>query len=202
MNCNKTLDVYSDVIDKLEKIELAFEQSILIINNKIDNYYKNNKKICDDIKNIIKEQHNEYKLNILNNIINTIKENRLALKLSTNIDNFLMALQTPQTPPPEYESTIITHFNNIKSTAPDFNQINTVIPLVIPSAPTYNQIMSVNQKLYIPKVTYATNIQSHKQYEKQQNTQNLLDCNEPVYTQSIILPKNDSKKKKNNCIIS
>ena len=210
MNCNelishkKKLDNYhNDIVQKLIKIHFAYEQSMLIINNKIDNYQNqnqnqnsiNNNKIFKDIKDIIKTQYDEFKANILVETIKHVKETKIMKHLPTIV-------KVPTSPPPKYEDTPVINFNNIEPSAPDFSQINNI-------QPSYNQIINSNQKVYVPPITYTTQPIYNKYtlttplnlLEKQTNNKNLL-VNQPIYTRTIISPKNDSKKKKSNCTIS
>ncbi len=163
----------NDIIEKLDKIQLAFEQTTLIINSKIDNYCTDNK-IATDIKSIIKEHHDEYNSNILKEIIKLIKIERL-----TKVPNI------PKTPPPKYEFTPIM----IQPSAPSYEQIN-----IIPSAPTYNQVC------YIPPVTYASQPMYKPVIT---NNKSLLDKESTYTTKVLPpSPKSNMRKKKQNCIIT
>ena len=172
---------HSNIIEKLDKVQFAFQQSSLIINNKIDNYFYNlnnsdYKKISYDIKNIINEQNNEFETNILNDIIRTIKEERIStiIKGQTTLSSNYHLSMTPS--------------------APDFCQINNIPNTIIPSAPSYNQL--VNNTTYIPPITCTDSI-----LQRQTNQRNILDPN--LYTTMVIQPpKCQTKKKKSNCIIS
>jgi hypothetical protein len=278
MNCYELIDhrikldtYYNNIVEKLDKIQLGFEQNTLIINNKIDNYCndvttnKDKKNICKDIKNIINEQYNEYNLNILKTIISTIKGYRLTKGLpviskvsesetktqnhtlpksapSNNISEKLQSSslhksvkptktppskynETTKTPPPQYDEPLFTpvnRFNNITPSAPDFDQINNIAPnIIVPNAPTYNQLFT--QHTYIPPITYTpVTVFTHtypihrpssnsptgtNSYSVPVNDQKVINKyvldhkKQPVYTTRIEQQKTNTGKKKDNCII-
>ena len=229
MNCTdliehrKKLDnYYSNIIEKIDKIQLAFEQNTLILNNKINNYFtnikdiKNINKICNDIKQIIVDQSNEYNTNILTYHIKSIKDKRITKGLpliiktpnsETKVQNYINPMNAPLTPPPKY--------NNSSATDIDDNYIKPVKNYIKPSAPEYNQLNNLqsnvqythlfNQTTYVPsQVIYnpvtlyqhlpLTNIQEKPIYNKY-----VLDHMKPVYTTR--LENSVKKNNKNNCVI-
>jgi len=225
MNCTdliehrKKLDnYYSNIIEKIDKIQLAFEQNTLILNNKINNYFtnikdiKNINKICNDIKQIIVDQSNEYNTNILTYHIKSIKDKRITKGLpliikapnsETKVQNYINPMNAPLTPPPKY--------NNSSATDIDDNYIKPVKNYIKPSAPEYNQLNNIqythlfnqtyvpSQVIYNPVTLYQqplplTNIQEKPIYNKY-----VLDHMKPVYTTR--LENSVKKNNKNNCVI-
>ena len=193
MNCTdliehrKKLDnYYSNIIEKIDKIQLAFEQNTLILNNKINNYFtnikdiKNINKICNDIKQIIVDQSNEYNTNILTYHIKSIKDKRITKGLpliikapnsETKVQNYINPINTPLTPPPKYNNSSATDIddnyikpvkNYIKPSAPEefYNNIKPSAPEefyndnIKPSAPEYNQLNNI-QYTHLFNQTYV-----------------------------------------------
>ena len=157
---------YNDIILRLDKLLLAFEQTTLTITNKINNLH--DKKICNDLMSIINQHHNEYR-NVL-------------LKEITDI--YQSIKNRPLTPPPSYNEYESIQIKPIP-----------IEPIQIePSAPTYNQLINLNQPHYVPPITNYVQLP----LEKQNHTRNL---NKNIYTKTILESKS-CKEKKEKCLIS